>query len=244
MMISIRHYFSLFILSALLFLSARLVAQDNADIAYGGYHNAFQIWTSVKVNKDFKYGLSANAQYLLRVDVTNRNIDGHYFYISAKYKALKFLHLDFQFRGVNTAQRNLYRFEFGIKPRYKYKDWTFGYRTAYFNEREYFSPIYEHGRFPTNYWRNRIEVRWDFKKDWGAYASVEAYTLFDYRGMNTRRVAFIAGIDYVIQKMHNVNVYYMAQPDFNQHSPDLIQAISIVYTWDIPKHFGKKKKKK
>jgi hypothetical protein len=219
-------------------------AQDNADIGYSNYHNAFQIWTSIKVNKDFKYGLSANAQYLLRTDITNRGIDGHYFYGSIKYKALKYLHLDFQFRGVNTAERNLYRFEFGIKPRYKYKDWTFAYRTAYFNEREYFSRTYEHGRFPTNYWRNRIEVRWDFKKDWGTYISVEAYTLFDYRGMNTRRVAFIGGLEYTFLKMHTINVYYMAQPDFNQHSADLIQAISVVYIWDIPKKFGKKKKKK
>lgn len=243
-MISIRNFSSLFVMLALICFSNITVAQDNADIGYGNYHNDFQIWTSVKINKDFKYGISANAQYLLRVDVTNRNIDGHYFYGSIKYKALKYLQFDFQFRGVNTAERNLYRFEFGIKPRYKYKDWTFAFRTAYFNEREYFARVYEHGRYPSNYWRNRIEVRWDFKKDWGAYFSAEAYTLFDYKGMNTRRVAFIAGVDYAFLKMHSINLYYMAQPDFNKKSPNLVQAVSVVYTFDIPKKIKRKKKKK
>lgn len=243
MMIRFRNYFYIFIVVVLICLSDKASAQDNADMGYGDYHNNFQIWTSVKVNKDFKYGISANAQYLLRTDVTNRAIDGHYFYGSLKYKALKYLHIDFQFRGVNTVERNLYRFEFGIKPRYKYKDWTFAFRTAYFNEREYFARVYEKGRYPNNYWRNRIEVRWDFKKDWGAYVSVEAYTLFDYRGVNARRVAFIGGVDYSFLKMHSINLYYMAQPDFNKSSPNLVQAISVVYTWDIPKKFKKKKKK-
>ncbi len=218
-------------------------SQDNvADIGYGSYNNAFQFWTSVKVSHDFKYGISASAQYLLRTDVTNKNIGGHYFYVGAKYKALKYLQIDFKFRGVNTMEKNLYRFEFGIKPRYKYKNWTFAFRTAYFNEREYFSRVYEKGRYPSNYWRNRVEVRWDFKKDLGTYLSVEAYTLFDYRGASLRRVAFVAGVDYTFLKMHNIDVYYMAQPDFNKKSPNLVQAVAVVYTWDIPKKFKKKKK--
>jgi hypothetical protein len=232
------------LIAALLVSGHCALAQDNADaITYGGYHNNFQIYTSVKINKDFKYGFSANAQYLLRTDVTNRTIDGHYFYASLKYKPLKFLFFDFQFRGVNTIERNLYRFEFGIKPRYKYKDWTFAFRTAYFNEREYFARTYEHGRYPNNYWRNRLEVRWDFKKNWGAYASAEVYTLFTNRDVNARRMAFIAGADYTFFKMNNVNIYYMAQPDFNQKSPNLVQAVALVYTFDIPKKFKKKKKK-
>jgi len=42
--------------------------------------------------------------------------------------------------------------------------------------------------------------------------------------------------------MHNIDVYYMAQPDFNKKSPNLVQAVAVVYTWDIPKKFKKKKK--
>lgn len=226
-----------------LFTQYALRAQDNADLGYNNYHSTLQIWPSVKINKDFKQGWNANAQYVLRADVMNPSIDGHYFYVSVKYKAFKYLQPDFQFRGVNTPEKNLYRFEFGLKARYKHKDWTFGYRMAYFNEREYFAHVYEHGHYPNNYWRNRIEIGWDFKKSWNAYLTAEAYTLFDYRGVRTRRVAFICGIQYAFKKMHSVNVYYMAQPDFSSKFPNLVQAIGLVYTWDVPDRFKKKKKK-
>jgi len=229
--------------AVLLLVIAFVFAQDDAgDLDYSNRHNQFQLWTSVKLNKDFKYGISLSGQYLLRADLTDRMIDGHYFYGGLKYKALKYLQLDFKFRGVTTVEKNLFRFEFGVKPRYKYKDWTFAYRTAYFNEREYFSSVYERGRYPTNYWRNRFEVRWDFKKNWGAYVSVEAYTLFTNREAELRRVAFIAGIDYTFLKMHNIDVYYLAQPDFNKKNQNLVHSLAVVYTWDIPKKFKKKKK--
>lgn len=219
-----------------------LAAQDNAvDIGSGDYHDNYQLWTSVGINKDFKYGISIGGQYLLRADLTNRTIGGHYFYAGIKYKALRYIHFDLKFRGVNTYDRNLYRFEVGVKPRYKYKKWTFGWRTSYFNEREYFSSVYEKGRYPTNYWRNRIEVSWEFKKNWNAYVSAEVYTLFSMGQAEVRRVAFIGGVDYTIKKMHNIDLYYMAQPDFNKKSLNLVQALCLVYTWDIPK-FKKKKK--
>jgi hypothetical protein len=229
--------------SWLILIGISLYAQDNADIGYSNYHNTFQIWPSVKINKDFKYGFNINAQYVFRMDLINRIPDGHYFYLSARYKILKYLYADFQFRGVNMTEKNLYRFEFGLKARYQYSGWTFAYRTAYFHENEYYARSYEHGHFPTDYWRNRIEVKYDFRKHWGAYASVEAYTLFNYLGINTRRVAFIAGIEHSFLKMHNINIYYMAQPDFNQHNPNLVQAVAVVYMWDIPKKFKKKKTK-
>lgn len=41
----------------------------------------------------------------MRTDVTNKNIGGHYFYVGAKYKALKYLQIDFKFRGVNTMEK-------------------------------------------------------------------------------------------------------------------------------------------
>ncbi|HLP51062.1 MAG TPA: DUF2490 domain-containing protein [Chitinophagales bacterium] len=231
----------------LLFLNGACIAsaQDNvSDLASGSgnYHANFQIWTGVKINKDFKYGISLSGSYLLRTDVSNRMVGGHYFYASLKYKALKYIHFDFKFRGVNSFQNNSYRFEIGVKPRYKYKKWTFALRTAYFNDREYFASTYERGRYPVNYWRNRLEVSWEFKKDWNAYVSAEVYTLFDYLGARVRRVALIGGVDYTFKKMHNIDVYYMAQPDFNKKNLRVVQALALVYTWDVPKKFKKKKK--
>lgn len=218
-------------------------AQDVGDVEYGKYHHSFQWWTSVQIAKEFKYGVSINGQYLLRADITNRGIAGHYFYAGIKYKPLKFLHLDFKFRGVNKPSENLYRFELGIKPRYKYNNWTFSFRTAYFNEREYFSRVYQKGHAPTNYWRNRIGIDWEFKKDWEAYISAEIYTLFSNSETAIRRVAFIAGISRSVLNLHKVDIYYMAQPDFNKKKLNLVQAIAMIYTLDIPKKSKLKKRR-
>ncbi|MFN8323609.1 MAG: DUF2490 domain-containing protein [Chitinophagales bacterium] len=235
-----------FLLTGLIFFCCEFYinAQDGDDAGYSNYHNDFQSWFSVKLNKDFKKGVSINGQYLLRVDVSNQTVNGHYFYAGLKYKILKYLYADFQFRGVNTPQKNLYRFEFGLKARYKKKDWTVGYRMGYFHENEYFARSYERGHAPTNYWRNRIEARFDFKKHWGTYASVEAYTLCTNRGLFLRRVAFIAGFDYNFKKDHTISLYYVAQPDFSQKNLDVVHALALTYSWDIPNKLFKKKKGK
>lgn len=238
---TVRYFLFLFFMLHL--LCYEVYAQDAGDVDYGKYHHSFQWWTSVQISKEFKYGVSINGQYLLRADITNRSIAGHYFYSGIKYKPLKFLHLDFKFRGVNKPDENLYRFEFGIKPRYKYNNWTFSFRTAYFNEREYFSRVYQKGHAPTNYWRNRIGIEWEFKKDWKAYLTAEIYTLFSNTETAIRRVAFIGGVSRSILNLHKVEVYYMAQPDFNKKKLNLVQAIAMIYTLDIPKNSKLKKKK-
>ena len=89
-------------------------AQDGGetDLGSGSYRNNFQIWPGVKLSHTFKKDWTVSAQYLLRADITNQNIDGHYISIGAKYRILKYLIADAGFRFVTSAQsNNAYRFE-------------------------------------------------------------------------------------------------------------------------------------
>ena len=232
----------LFLIVVCLGVANKVAAQDDADVRNNSYHTSFQIWSGVKINKDFKYGLSMNGQYLLRADVTNRYIKGHYLSLGLRYKILKYLYADFRFRGVNGFTENTYRFEFGLKARYKHKDWTFAYRLGYFHENEYYARSYESGHEPVDYLRNRIEINWDFKPQWEAYLSAEAYTLLTNRYALTRKFVCIAGISYEFIKNHSFDLYYRSQPDVNQRRLDMLHAFALVYTWDIPGKFKKKKK--
>lgn len=237
--------FKLFLLGAtfVFLLGETAWAQEGADLSYSDYHPVFQLRPGLKINKDFKQGWNLNAGYTLRADITNRNIEGHYFSLGLKYKAFKFLQPDFNFRYANTLQDNSYRFEFGLKARYPYKKWVFAFRTAYFYETEYFATRFERGHFPTNCWRNRLEVNYKFKKQWSAYLTAELYTRFTYRGVMMSRAAFVAGLEYDFKKMHSLTLFYRAQPQFKAKFPDLLNAVGVVYTWDIPNSFKKKKKK-
>lgn len=222
--------------------SAQDGAEDNFD--YNSYRSNFQIWPAVKISHDFKKVWTLSAQYMLRANITERTIGGHYISVGAKYRLHKYIFADAGFRVVTaTNQNNRYRFEVGLRPRYKHKDFTFSYRLGYFFQAEYFSNNYQRGHEPDNYLRNKIEINWNFKPDWEVYVSAEAYTRVSRFYAFTRKISCIAGFSFEFTKNHKLDVYYRVQPDVQQKSLDLPHAIGIVYSWDIPKKFKKKKKK-
>lgn len=235
---------SIYLITVFVLWSINANGQDGDDADNSLHRNNFQTWIGIKVNKDFKKGFSLSGQYMLRADVSNRIIKGHYFSAGVKYKILKYLFADFSFRGVNAYDKNLYRFEFGLKARYKKNDWAIAYRMAYFREHEYFSRTYQPGHEPDNYWRNRIEARYDFKKNWGLTGSVETYTLVTNRGLFLRRIAFVTGIEYTFKKDHTIFLYYRAQPDFSKKNLSAGHILAVTYAWDIPNKLFKKKKQK
>ncbi len=235
-------FFGLSYLLCLISVKAQDGVED--DYNYNSYRSNFQIWPAVKLSHDIKKIWTVSTQYMLRANITERHIRGHYISFGVKYKVHKYIFADAGFRIVTaTNENNHYRFEVGFKPRYKYKNFTFSYRLAYFFQAEYISRNYQRGHEPSHYLRNKIEINWGVKPNWDVYVSAELYSKVAPSDATNRKISCIAGFSYEFKKNHTIDVYYRVQPDVQQKKLDLPHAIGIVYNWDIPKKFKKKKPK-
>ncbi len=206
------------------------------------YETDVQLWTGVKLKKDLPKRFSVAVQYEVRLQNYMAAFKGSYFYAGVEYEIIKkYLSAEFEYRYVTSFQKDKHRFCWDLTGKYKFGKFSFSDRLAYQREHEYFNNSYENGHEPTNYIRNRLQIKYDFKKHWEAYVSTEPYIQLSnkYRGVD--RIRSIAGIDWEFKKGHTLDLFYVFQIDIHQKNPDISHSIGLMYEWDLPK-FKKKRK--
>lgn len=203
-----------------------------------------QLWTGIQFNKDLPKRFSISAEYQLRLDNNVSSVKGSYFSAGVGCEIIKkYLSAQFEYRYVTSTQNDRHRFGFGLTGKYKYQKITFSDRLVYQREHEYFNSRYENGHEPTNYLRNRFQVKYDLPKRFALYVSVEPFIRFSNKFNNVDRVRSIVGADWEFVKNHTFTLFYLFQADVNVKKPGMGHAFGLNYTWDIPK-FKKKMKKK
>lgn len=199
-----------------------------------------QLITGIQISKDLPKGFDLSVQYQFRAFNYLRVIRGSYFYGSVRYTLIKkVLSTEFEYRYMTSDTRDQHRFGLGIIAKHKAGEFTFSDRLVYQREHPYFNGSYEKGNEPTNMLRNRVQVKWDFKKRWDAYVSCEPFIKISNKAKEIRRVRAIAGMDWEFKKNHNINLFYQYQTQVNQKEPEMMHTIGCMYEWDLPK---KKKK--
>ncbi len=206
------------------------------------YGTDVQLWTSVKIKKDLPKRFSIAAQYELRLQNYMAALKGSYLSAEVEYEIInKYLSTEFEYRYVTSFQKDKHRFGWGITGKYKYGKVSFSDRVTYQREHEYFNTSYESGHEPTNYIRNRLQIKYDFKKHWEAYVSTEPFIQLSNKYCGVDRMRNIAGIDWEFKKGHTLDLFYVFQIDIHQKNPDITHAIGLMYEWDVPKFKRKKK---
>lgn len=221
----------------LLFLFSSL-----AICTYAQYNQDLQLRTGVKFSKTFKKDYTFSAQYQVRAGNFLTNFRGSFITLGFEYKVNKYFSAEVGYRYSTSNIRDSHRFFVSGIGKYKFGDFTLTSRLTYQRQHPYFNNTYESGNEPTNYIRNRTQLKWDFVKHWDTYISIEPFYLISNEFKGCDRVRTIAGLDYTFKKNHTINLWYMFQPDVNQANPDMVHAIGLMYEWDIPK-FKKKKDK-
>lgn len=205
------------------------------------FTQSFQLITGVQINKDLPKGFDVSAQYQLRA----RNYfgeTGSYFFGAVQYALIKkVLSAEFEYRYVTSRESDGHRFGFGLTGKHKWKQFTFSDRLVYQREHEYFNPHYENGHEPTNVFRNRVQIKWDFKKNWDVYVSCEPFFSLSNEGNEISKVRSIAGINWEFKKNHTANIFYQHQAEVNRKEPEMRHTIGCMYEWDMPKYKKKLK---
>ncbi len=201
-------------------------------------------WSAVQLNFDLPKNFSFSAQYQLRLDQNLLRVRGSYFSGALQYDIhKKYLSAEVEYRYRTSRWGDQHRFGIGLTGKYKYKKVSFSLRTVYQRGHEYFNSSYESGHEPTNYLRNRFQVKLDLKKRVELYASVEPYVRFSNKFNGVDRFRSIAGVGWEFIKTHHLQVFYLNQFTIGRRNPVMQHNTGISYSWDVPKFWKKSKKK-
>jgi hypothetical protein len=203
-----------------------------------------QFWSSVQFNVDLPKRFSASVQYQIRLDNNISSIKGSYLSVGVGYEIIKkYLSGEVDYRYVASTKNDRHRFGFGLTGKYKTGKVGFSNRLLYQREHEYFNAAYEGGHEPTNYLRNRFQVKVDLPKRFDVYASIEPFVRFSNKFNDVDRIRTITGVDWEFVKNHSFSLFYLFQADVNVKNPGMGHVFGLNYEWNIPK-FKKKKKRK
>lgn len=202
------------------------------------------MWMGTQLSLDLPKRFNVSAQYQLRLDRNLFRVRGSYFSGSVQYEIVKkYLSAEIEYRYRTAPRGDQHRFGFGITGKYKYKKTTFSLRSAYQRGHEYFNSSYEEGHEPTNYFRNRVQVKLDLKKRFELGFSMEPYVRFSNKFNGVDRLRGVFSIGWELVKSHHLQVFYLNQFSLNRGNP-LMQHISgVSYSMDVPKFWKSKKKK-
>lgn len=201
-------------------------------------------WTGLQLNLDLPKNFSFSAQYQLRLDNNLYRIRGSYFSGSLQYDIYKkYLSAEVEYRYKTSRWGDQHRFGIGLTGKYKYKKVSFSLRSVYQRGHEYFNSTYESGHEPTNYWRNRLQVKIDLKKRFELFASAEPYVRFSNKYNGVDRFRTVAGMGCEFVKTHHIQVFYLNQFSVGKKRPTMQHNVGVMYAWDIPKFWKKSKKK-
>ena len=225
-----------FIILAHLFLSVQTAGAQQRD---------FQLRNGWQLNADLPKGFLASVQYQYRADQNMSHFRASYLTGLLEYKLIKnLLDLAGEYRYRTSYKSEQHRLGAGLTLKHKQGKFTGSYRLQYQKRYPYFNGgRYEPGKNPDAFWRNRLQVKYKWKKKIDIYASAEFFYKITVKGNYPARMRYIAGFEWEFRKRQHLNLYYLFQQQYNSANPLRVYAIGVNYAWDLIKAGNRKKKK-
>ncbi len=219
----------------LLFLFACLPALLFAQVKDAG------LWLNTTAQYNFSLELVGEIGEELRFNENLSELGTHFTDIGISYKILKGkLKPGFHYRFSNKRQLDdsyskRHRWYVDLAFRQKAAILDISIRTRYQSQyADVFSS--DDGMVPSLTWRNKLVVKLDMEKKWIPYISTELFT--DIRARVNNNVRYALGLDYEINKLHELGLYFMHQREFNVNDPYFDYIWGINYTIAIDYLFG------
>lgn len=202
----------------------------------------FRIRTGIKLNFDLPKGFTFSTQYQFRAKNNATVFSGSYFTGNVEYTIYKkYLTAETEYTFKTSNRRDLHYFSGGFTGKYQHKKFTFYLRSIYQRRQEYFADDYEPGHQPYNYWRNRIQIKYKCTKKIDASLYAESFLLKSTAGFALSRMRYMASLDWEWRKKHTLSIFYFIQPEYNDSPRDLIYTAGLMYKYDVPQFWKKKK---
>lgn len=192
------------------------------------------LWMTISIEKKIIKPLSLTLTQEFRMNENITELGTFFTGLEVTYKINKYLRVSGGYRFINKRRvddsySKRHRYYFDLSVRKKFKPVTLSFRTIFQSQyKDVFSS--DDGKVPGNYWRNKLELKFDAGKNIQPYISAEIFTplkrpyniFFDL----TR---YCGGVEYQINRMNTIDVYYMFQKENNVNAPQIDHIIGIGY---------------
>ena len=132
----------------------------------------------------------------------------------------------------------------GLTAKYKIGNYTLSWRSIYQKRYPYFNAgVYEPGKEPDAYWRNRVQLKYKWSKRIAIYGSAELFYKIKTKEQYIGRIRYVGGFDWEWKKRHHLNCFYLIQPQYHATNPVTVHAIGVTYALDVAVFKSKGKKK-
>lgn len=198
-------------------------------ILYGssyGQDYTNELWTGVKIQKDFKSGLSLNINPEYRFGV-NKSFNETLLETGISYEPIKFFEFGVKYRITSITEDESgneieNQFAYDLVGKYKYNRFKFKLRTRLTNFSDFDADEY----FLKPYLRYKLSADYNIQNSkFTPYASFEIFHQLEDAEINKLR--FATGVEYKINKKNYISADYKYQPYLQK---DLVKNIfSIQY---------------
>lgn len=212
-----------FILSkAIRYLLFILVALSAANISAQRYEDDAAIWLNIYLEKKLndKFDIHLNQKNRIANNVSEYSMGYADIGFTYNYnKNIKFL-ADYVYAvklNIDGSYRNRNQFYLAVILKKRFGRLTILYRNMVQSQLEDVYVSYE-GRYPVNYERNKLTVKYDLNKRFTAYAAEELYLpLYQTRIKGLDRSRTYAGLFYNLTKKSSLEVYFCLQHELNAY---------------------------
>lgn len=196
------------------------------------------LWTSVSFEAKLVKKLSFNISQEFRFNENITELGAAFTDAGFSYKLNK--HFDFAANYRFTQRRrtdNYYsfrhRFYVDVKYSRKLKPFELSFRTRIQDQVSDIGRASD-GGVPEYYWRNKLRLKWDTKKAYAPYVSVELFSPLNYPRINAfDAMRSTAGVEYEISKHHKIDIYYMIQNVLYASMPETDFILGLGYSFKL-----------
>jgi hypothetical protein len=192
------------------------------------------LWMTIGIEKKIIQSLSVTLTQEFRMNENITELGTFLTDLEVTYKFKKFLRVSGGYRFINKRRLDdsyskRHRYYFDLTLRKKFKPVLLTFRTRFQSQ---YTDIFssDDGKVPSNYWRNKLVLKFDAGKNIEPYIYAEIYTpLKRPYNIILDRTRYCGGVEYRINRMNTIDLYYMFQKEYNINDPQMDHIIGIGY---------------
>lgn len=194
-----------------------------------------QLRSGFQLSIDLPKRFTTMLQYQYRADQNLAHFRGSYISGAIQYELLKkVLQAEVGYRYRTSFKNEQHRLGAGLTAKYKRENYSISWRTLYQKRYPYFNlGVYEPGKEPDAYWRNRVQLKYKWSKKVEIYGSAELFYKIKTKEQYIGRLRYVAGFDWEWKKRHHLNCFYLLQPQYHATNPLTVHAIGVTYALDL-----------
>jgi hypothetical protein len=196
------------------------------------------LWMSINAEKKITPAFIVSLSQELRFSENITLLGSYYSDAGIAYKINKNIHFSVNYRYINKRKKDFsynmrHRYYFDLSIRKKIKPVALQFRSRFQGQ---YNKIYEisDSDEPSYYIRNKLTIKIDLDKNYIPFIYSEISTTLNNPGGNyLDMVKYCAGVEYRINRMQGIELFYLFQRQYNVENPVSDFIIGIEYNWSF-----------